>query len=129
MKICYLADGMSIHTQRWCKHFASLGHEIHLITFRNAEIENCKVHYVDVGNVSAGGGNFKIIRNIGKVRRLVKTIKPDILHALYATSYGLAGARCNYHPFIVTALGTDVLRRPMMNGCDVIVVKHSIYGI
>ena len=34
MKICYLADGESIHTKRWCTHFADLGHEIHLITFK-----------------------------------------------------------------------------------------------
>jgi len=30
MKICYFADAQSIHTQRWVKHFAEKGHEVHL---------------------------------------------------------------------------------------------------
>jgi len=46
MKICYFADAQSIHTQRWVKHFAEKGHEVHLISFTNAEIENVNFHYI-----------------------------------------------------------------------------------
>ena len=34
MKICYLADAGSIHTQRWIKYFADNGHEVYLISPR-----------------------------------------------------------------------------------------------
>ena len=46
MKICYFADAQSIHTQRWVKHFAEKGHEVHLISFTNAEIKNVNFHYI-----------------------------------------------------------------------------------
>lgn len=46
MKICYFADAQSIHTQRWVKHFAKRGHEVHLISVKPAEIENANFHYI-----------------------------------------------------------------------------------
>ncbi len=44
-----------------------------------------------------------------KVREFIKNHKPEILHAHYAGTYGLAGAMTQFHPFIVTAWGSDVL--------------------
>ena len=112
MKICFLADGKSIHTQRWCRHFSSLGHEIHLITFQPTEIEGTRVHHIDAGNISVGGGNWRVILKVGMVKRLLRHIRPDILHAMYATSYGIVGRLSGFHPFVLTALGTDVLISP-----------------
>lgn len=112
MKICFLADGDSIHTKRWCDHFASLGHEIHLITFKNVSLKGIQAHFVNGGAIDVKGGNWKVIFSVGKVKKILREIKPDILHSHYATSYGLVGALCGYHPFIVTALGSDVLVSP-----------------
>lgn len=113
MRICYLADSESIHTKRWCAHFHALGHEIHLISLKNSPIENVHFHHLDAGDISVKGGNKKVLFQGGKVRRLIKKIKPDILHAHYATSYGWLGARSGFNPFLVTALGTDVLISPI----------------
>ncbi len=113
MKICYLADGESIHTKRWCAHFASLGHEIHLITFRNCNIPDTTVHFIHTGKIDTKGRNWKIIFSIWKIRKLIRKIRPDILHSHYATSYGLVGAASKFHPFVVTALGTDILISPV----------------
>ena len=52
MKICYFADGQSIHTQKWCTHFANLGHEVHLITFRDCRIDRVHVHFLNVGTIA-----------------------------------------------------------------------------
>lgn len=109
MKICFLADGLSIHTKRWCDHFSKLGHDIHLATFRNAEMENVTVHYLNAGNVSAAGGNWKVLLKVGEIKKVLRDIKPDVLHAHYATSYGIAGSLTRFHPYIITALGSDVL--------------------
>jgi len=109
MKICYLADGQSIHTKRWCDHFSKSGHEVHLITFRNTRIENTTVHFLNSGNISVKGGNWRVLLQVSAVKKILNKIKPDILHAHYATSYGLVGALTGFHPFVVAALGTDVL--------------------
>lgn len=112
MRICYFAFGASFHTKRWCEHFHSLGHEIHLITFTAVSAEeypNIHVHVVNSGKVDVSGGNWHLVSNFWKIRKLLKQIKPDIFHALYATSYGVTGALAGHKNFIITALGSDLL--------------------
>jgi L-malate glycosyltransferase len=109
MVICYFGDSGSIHISRWCKHFVSLGHEVHLISFNNSLIEGVRVHHVDAGNIGVSGGNWKVMLSFLKVRKILKQIKPDIFHSHYATSYGITGALCGFHPYIITAHGSDVL--------------------
>lgn len=115
MRICFLADGKSIHTKRWCEYFLSQGFEIHLITFRETVLPGVKVHFVNCGNIDVSGSNKKVLLKVPKIRRLIKKIKPDILHAHYATSYGITGALSGFHPYVVTALGSDVLISPFQN--------------
>lgn len=113
IRICYLADGQSIHTKRWCAHFSALGFEVHLITFRPVEMEEATVHYVDCGPIAVEGNNKKILFKIPTIRKIIKKINPDLVHAHYATSYGLVGALSGRKPLVVTALGSDVLISPL----------------
>ncbi|MFC2101096.1 glycosyltransferase [Bacteroidota bacterium] len=124
MRICYLADGESIHTKRWCTHFRDLGHDIHLISFKNVNIDGVNVHFVDAGKIKVSGGNWQVVFKVLYIKKLLKEISPDILHAQYATSYGFAGALTNFHPFVVTTLGTDVLISPKTSFAYKIVLKH-----
>lgn len=112
MRICYFADGESIHVVRWCRHFAGLGHEVHLISFKDTVIENVTTHFIRSGKINVSGGNWKVLLTYPKVKKIIKEIKPDILHSHYATSYGITGALCGFHPYVVTALGSDVLISP-----------------
>jgi glycosyltransferase involved in cell wall biosynthesis len=127
IKICYLADAGSIHTQRWCKHFIQRGFEVHLISFRNIQIEGVFTHSINAGSIDVSGGNWKVLKKVPAIRRILKSIKPDILHAHYATSYGLAGALTGFHPYIITALGTDVLISPFQNWLYKLVVKYALH--
>jgi glycosyltransferase involved in cell wall biosynthesis len=112
MRICLFADGESIHTQRWCQHFFDRGHDVHLITFKNVEISNIKVHYISGIDINVSGGNWKVILKTQQVKKIIKKIQPQVLHSLYATSYGFVGALSGFHPYIVTPLGTDILISP-----------------
>lgn len=109
MRICLLADGESIHTVRWCQQFHEFGHEVHLITFKNVKIPNIHVHYIEGVDINVSGGNWKVILKYLKVKQIIKSINPQVLHSFYATSYGLLGALSGFHPYIVTPLGSDVL--------------------
>ncbi|WP_300665739.1 glycosyltransferase family 4 protein [Fluviicola sp.] len=109
MRICFFADGESIHTIRWCEYFHSLGHEVHLITFSHTTIPNIHIHVVDGGKINVSGGNWHLITRFWKVRKLVKKINPDIFHSLYATSYGVTGALAGHKRYVVSALGSDLL--------------------
>jgi glycosyltransferase involved in cell wall biosynthesis len=46
------------------------------------------------------------------VRRIVHTVHPDLLHAHQVASAGWLGAASGFHPFIVTAWGSDLLLGP-----------------
>lgn len=112
MRICFFADSGSIHTIRWCKYFESQGHDVHLITLNSALIEGIQVYPLSMEGIKVTGGNWKTLLKYRKVKALLKQIKPDIFHSLYATSYGITGALCNYHPYLITALGSDILVSP-----------------
>ncbi len=116
MRICYLADASSIHTQRWVKYFADVGHEVHLISQKPFDANtpaNVNLHLLQpltVGTVPLKGINlaFQVLQIYRKIRR----IKPDILHAHDALGYGFWGALCRFHPFVVTPWGSDVVVKP-----------------
>jgi glycosyltransferase involved in cell wall biosynthesis len=54
-----------------------------------------------------------------QIKRLVKNINPDIIHAHYIMETTLLGAASGFHPFVVTPWGSDVLiatRKSRMSG-------------
>jgi len=106
MKICFVGGAKSIHVQRWAKWFADRGHEVHLISPNYENIEGVKIH--KIGEREGSITNF--IRKMFQTRKLVWEIKPDILHAHYVFGYGTFAAFANYHPFVVSVYGSDVLR-------------------
>ena len=42
MKICYYADGRSVHTRRWASYSAGRGHEMHLISFAEMSADDVR---------------------------------------------------------------------------------------
>jgi len=109
MRVVYLADAPYIHTRRWVQHFATLGWDAHVISFRPAEIPGATVHYID-GLEPLGKPRY--IVHARRVRALVRELAPDVLHALHLTSYGFLAGRCGWQPSIVSVWGTDVLEAP-----------------
>lgn len=112
MRICFFGDGESFHVSNWCRHFQNLGHEVHLITFKNVQIEQIQVHVISAGTIHVHGGNWQVLKHYRKVKSILRSINPDIFHALYATSYGITGALCGFKPYVITALGSDLLISP-----------------
>jgi len=112
VRICYLADASSVHTHRWVKYFVERGHEIHVISFEDARIDEVIVHFLKLP-VLVKNATFPLkIPSIIRIKALIKRIEPDVLHAHYVTNYGFFGALCDFHPFVITAWGSDVLAVP-----------------
>jgi len=114
MRICYFADAISIHTQRWVKYFADKGHEVHLIStvpLGDGNIGNTELYVLNKFRPQIRIISFLInlLSAAFQVRKLIKKIKPDILHAHYITECGFLGALSGFHPFVLTAWGSDVL--------------------
>lgn len=108
MRLCFLGDAGSIHLQRWIQYFLKAGYQVDVISFRPCEIQGAKVHLLAQGQ----GGRLAYVRALYKIRRLIGDIQPDLLHAHYATSFGLLALVSGFKPLVVTAWGSDVLVAP-----------------
>ena len=111
MIILFIADGRSIHTQRWAEYFVQKGHEVHLITYdpRDNSIPGI-TEYVLTSRWQNLYLSF-IPRHIA-IKRLVRKIKPDLIHAHFIAKYGFHLPDLKFRPSIVSAWGDDVLILP-----------------
>ncbi|MEQ8154573.1 MAG: glycosyltransferase family 4 protein [Clostridiaceae bacterium] len=130
MKICYLADANSSHTKKWCESFVKKGYDVSVISLSDGNIEGVKVYSLDVdkNNVNGKSDLFKLnyLRKIQMVRKLVREIKPDILHAHYATSYGLLGSMASYSPYVLSVWGSDVYEFPRKSPIHSMLLKYNL---
>jgi glycosyltransferase involved in cell wall biosynthesis len=123
MRVVYLADAPYIHTRRWVEHFAHAGWETHVVSFRPAEIEGARVHYV------AGSerlGRLRYLLHARRVTRLVRELRPDLVHALHLTSYGFLAAICGVRPTLTSVWGTDVLEAPRWSPFHYLLTRYAL---
>lgn len=117
MKICFVADAASIHTQRWVNYFAERGDEIHLISSRGGEGYDNNVRFYPLpGARSSSLSNYLVVlHQLVQARRLVRMIQPDIVHAHYIAINGYLGVGSGFHPLVLTPWGSDILIHPRKN--------------
>jgi L-malate glycosyltransferase len=117
MRILMLSDINSAHTQKWAISLAERGLEVGVFSISSPRLD----WYTDNGirafipvsvkeSVFSSGPVRKLLflRLIPFLRRVQKSFRPDIVHAHYATSYGFIGAMAGFHPFVISAWGSDV---------------------
>jgi glycosyltransferase involved in cell wall biosynthesis len=111
MRICCVADGASVHTQRWVNYFAGKGHEVHLICWRlmPGYDENIHIHSLTRLPPKIWTQYLSALLWIFQTRHLIRKIKPDIVDGHFITSYGFLAACSGFHPLVVSAWGSDVL--------------------
>jgi glycosyltransferase involved in cell wall biosynthesis len=117
LRLCYIADATSIHTQRWVNYFARKGHDVHLICWRlmPGYDENIHIHLLTRLPPKMWTPYLSAPLWIFQTRRLVKKIKPDVVDGHFITSYGFLAACSGFHPLVVSAWGSDVLVLPKRN--------------
>ena len=114
MKICFVGPANSAHIVKWCNWFVAHGHEVHVISFTQGEIDGTHIHLIDTG-VDANESDFKKIKYLltgHKIRKEIEIIKPDIVNAHYATSYGMALALSGIRDYILSVWGSDIYDFP-----------------
>lgn len=113
MKLFFIANADSVHSHRWIRYFAEKNYEIHWISIAHSidstviEMEN--VFFYDMSNGFSMRSPLTMFTTVKKIKKILHVAKPDIFHVHYAGINGFLALLCNYHPFIVTAWGSDVL--------------------
>jgi L-malate glycosyltransferase len=109
--LCLIADGRSIHTQRWAQYFAERGYVVHLITYDPMDRSIPGVtEYV----IASRWKNlyFSFLPRHIAIKRLIKQIRPDLVHAHFIAKYGFHLPDLKFQPTVVSAWGDDVLILP-----------------
>ena len=81
MKLLYIADSTSVHTQRWIGYFQKAGYDIYVITIgkKTAQLAGVK-HLANFNKFYYGSISFLSV--FAKTRKIIKKLNPDILHAV-----------------------------------------------
>jgi glycosyltransferase involved in cell wall biosynthesis len=122
MRIFFLADIDSAHTRKWAISLAARGYEIGIFSLRKTEtnwfeqypsihIFNSEGFSSDKFHISSAL-KLSYLQFIPAMKAAIKAFKPDIVHAHYATSYGLLGVRSGFHPLIISVWGSDIFEFP-----------------
>lgn len=114
MNICFFSDACAEHTRRWAKYFALKGHHVDLITWNSIILDNYEPVRVHVVHKFLSSSNiFSRILNlphlIAEIRKIIREIRPDVLHAHSAGAYAWMAMLAGFHPYVVTPWGTDIL--------------------
>jgi len=123
MKICFLGNAESVHTQRWVRCFAAKGHDIHLLSFSYEPIEDVSVHKIPKIT------RFRVIAfpfRVYQIRKIIGRIHPAILHVHTVSPLGIYGAFLGFHPLVLTAWGSDVLIGPKQSKLFKYVVEYAL---
>ncbi len=112
LRIAYLSAGSFTHVRAYIEYFKAAGHQVHWITFTQATIPvNVPTYDLSTG-VNPHGSQltkWRYLTIVPQLRKLVREIRPDILHGHYVTSGGLLASLAGFHPYVVSARGSDLI--------------------
>lgn len=131
-KIVMLSDASNVHTHKWAKYFRDNKFEIHIISMLPAKIEDVEIHLLKSKAYSNRKNNMQynkvavIFQVMPQIKKLLKQIKPDILHAHFASSYGFFAALSNYKPFYLSVWGYDTITFPEISIIHKTIIKYTL---
>jgi len=134
LRICVVGDFDGPHTRNWLSYFVERGHDVHGVSYYSTARppQGVRMHALrpvkggdilpqkDVrpGATSRLGKRLPVnaqrLVNLVRYRQAglaatVREIQSDVLHAHYLVEHGFYATSANYHPYVVSAWGSDVL--------------------
>ncbi len=116
LRLAFLADPNSVHTRRWLGYFAERGHDVHLLDGYQTAIAPGLHDRILVHRYSAHGrwrirflSSFQGRRSL---RKALKRLRPDVLHAHYLSRYGSQARLSGFHPYVISPWGSDLFVTP-----------------
>jgi len=112
LRLAFLGDPNSVHTRRWLGYFAERGHDVHLLDGYETTIRPGLDDRIRVHRYSAHG-RWRIrflssLQGRRSLRRTLKRLRPDVLHAHYLSRYGWQARLSGFHPYVISPWGSDL---------------------
>lgn len=124
MKVCLLAPANSVHTLKIVYSLKAIGYEVLVLSFHEPIYKDLEIVYVPPVIDLLGKMNY--LGNIFRIKEIINTFRPDILHAHYVSSYGLVGALLYYRPFIISVWGSDIYDFPKRSPIHKCLIKYTL---
>lgn len=103
LRILFMGDGGSPHTQRFVSYFAEIGHLVFLLSQEPVDLPGVTVISPDA---PPGVVDFQAWMPV--CHEAIRRVKPDLVHGHYASIQGLWAALSGFHPFALTLWGSDI---------------------
>ncbi len=134
MKILILSDCNNPHTIKLVKSFSKQNNiEVFLyglerlkvndyLTLKNFNVKTLDIKVKKSGTIS----KIKYLQAIFDIKKIIKEFRPDIVHAHYASSYGLLGVLSGFHPLVISVWGSDIYIFPKKTFMHKIILKYNL---
>ncbi len=135
MRILLLSDCLSTHSVKWANSLSKKGIKIYLFSINQNKLQNYSPEIEIITPEHSFYNSLKSSSLIKKsfyftvvplIRKIIKTLNPDIVHAHYASSYGLLGALSDFHPLIVSVWGSDIFEFPYYYAINKKIIKYVL---
>src|SRR5689334_4136339 len=118
MHIAYLSSALSVHDERFLRKLVERGYQTSLITYypgplpsRITDIPGLRiVHQRPQRLLRFQAALFGFKRD--SLQRILRDLRPNILHSGYVWKDGFVGALTGFHPHLVMPWGSDILVEP-----------------
>jgi L-malate glycosyltransferase len=109
--VLMLGPRVSIHTHAWAEHAAKAGYRVEVV----GEVPPGR-EALDFSGIAERVHDAPLPRDVplGSIepilwlRRLVRRVSPDLVHAHWAVSWGFWAAAAHCHPLVVSGWGSDI---------------------
>jgi glycosyltransferase involved in cell wall biosynthesis len=109
MRIAMLAHTNSPWTGHYVRYFQAEGCEVRVFSLSPDPLPDCDVVYL--ADRDGALGKLGLLRNVPRIRRMLREQRPDVVFATYLSSNGITAALCWSGPLLVSARGGDVLEQ------------------
>ena len=135
-KTMIMADGNSIHTEKWIAGLSQQGgNDIYLLSMNpngvrasllgNSAIK--EVICVAPSRIATSGGNYPYLFNLFKIRKQIKFINPDVIISIYLSSYGLVASLLKGQRSLVhVVIGSDIMVTPAKSWYYKLATKYAL---
>jgi len=107
MKVCFISEPKSTHTQRWACGLARAGCEIHLISSSEIDIPGIEMHPTLIYSANP----IQQLFNNMRIKRLIVKLDPEVIHLFGLFSVSSLGAMSligNMKNLVISVWGSDV---------------------
>ncbi len=129
-----LSDINSAHTIKWALSLIKQGVQVGLFSLTPNRSEWCKdvegltlyIENTKANEIAVEVSKIGYLKSVPYLKQSIKKFKPHIVHAHYASSYGLLGALSGFSPFFISVWGSDITQFPLSGVINRQIIKFNL---